>query len=67
MPSGTTPTPTPSPNLDDMDYMKSACLDTAFEELDGKAVCCACSVAETAEQFFWAIQASIRLKEITNA
>lgn len=46
------------------DYYTAACLDTACEQLSLSAVSAACEVAEDAEQFFWAVQAAIKLKEV---
>lgn len=54
-------------DLCDSDYYTAACLDTACEQLPLSAICAACEVAESAEEFFWAVQAAIRLKEIINA
>ena len=51
-------------DLDDADYYTAACLDAACEQLPLSAVSAACEVAEDAEQFFWAVQAAVRLKEV---
>ena len=52
--------------LDDSDYYIAATLDAASEGLNLEAVIIACEVSDSAEDFFWAIQAGIRLKEILN-
>lgn len=52
--------------IDDKDYYTAACLDTACEQLSLSAVSAACEVAEDAEQFFWAVQAAIKLKEVSD-
>lgn len=52
--------------LDDRDYYTTATLDAASEGLNVEAVVIACEVSGSAEDFFWAIQAGIRLKEILN-
>lgn len=53
-------------NLTADDYWLAACLDTAYEGISGEAVTAACEVSENAEQFFWAVQTAIRLKELIN-
>jgi len=51
-------------DLCDTDYWQAACLDTACEQLPLNAISAACQVAQNAEQFFWAVQAAIRLKGV---
>jgi len=51
---------TPTPH----DYYASACADALAEDIQLVALQAAYDVAQTAEQFFWAVQASIRLKEV---
>ena len=53
--------------LTESDYYTAACLDTAYERLDVEAISAACRVSENAEEFFWAVQASVMLKEVCNA
>jgi len=50
--------------LRDADYYTAACLDTAYERVGVEAISAACQVAQNAEQFFWAVQAAIKLKEL---
>jgi len=50
--------------LDDSEYHIAATLDVACEGLSIEAVSAACEVSDSAEDFFWAVQAAIRLKEI---
>lgn len=50
--------------LREADYWQAACLDTAYERVGVEAISAACEVAQNAEQFFWAVQAAIRLKEM---
>lgn len=50
--------------LDDSEYYIAATLDVACEGLSIEAVSAACEVSDSAEDFFWAVQAAIRLKEI---
>lgn len=51
-------------NVDESDYYIAACLDTAYEKLNVEAISAACSVASNAEEFFWAVQAGVILKEV---
>lgn len=51
--------------LTDDDYYRAAIADAVVENLTIYAVQAAHDVAETAEQFFWAVQAAVRLKEMT--
>ncbi len=53
--------------LTESDYYAAACLDTAYERLSVEAVSAACRVSENAEEFFWAVQAAVKLKEMCNA
>jgi len=53
--------------LTESDYYTAACLDTAYEGLDVEAISAACRVSQNAEEFFWAVQAAVRLKEICDA
>ena len=53
--------------LTESDYYTAACLDTAYEGLDVEAVSAACRVSENAEEFFWAVQAAVMLKEVIDA
>ena len=53
--------------LDDSDYWIASCLDTAYEGLSVEAISAACRVSENAEEFFWAVQAAVALKEICDA
>ena len=48
------------------DYYIAACLDTAYEKLNVEAISAACEVAQNAEEFFWAVQTGVKLKEVTN-
>ena len=50
--------------LDDSDYWIAACSDIAYERLDVEAISAACRVSESAEEFFWAVQAAVLLKEV---
>ena len=50
--------------LDDSEYYIAATLDVACEGLSIEAVSVACEVSDSAEDFFWAVQAAIRLKEM---
>jgi hypothetical protein len=52
---------TPEPH----DYYAAACADALVEDLTLAAVQAAYEVSETAEQFFCAVQAALRLKELT--
>ena len=52
--------------IGDTDYWIAACLDTAYEGLDVEAISAACMVSESAEEFFWAVQAAVMLKEVTS-
>lgn len=54
---------TPEP----IDWCAAACADALVEGLTLHALQCAHEVARTPEEFFWAVWASIRLKEITDA
>ena len=46
------------------DYTAAACADALAEGLTLHALQCAHEVASSPEEFFWAVQASIRLAEI---
>ena len=50
--------------LSEHEYFIAACSDIACEKLDVQAVAAAYEVAESAEDFFWAVQAAVKLKEI---
>ena len=50
--------------IKDKDYWIAAASDIAYEELPVAVVQAAHDVSATAEQFFYAVQASIKLKEI---
>lgn len=50
--------------LSDQDYMVAACCDVLVEQLTLQDVATANEVSNSAEEFFWAIQAVVRLKEI---
>jgi len=50
--------------LTEHDYWIAACSDIAYERLSIEAVAAAHEVSETAEGFFWAVQAAIWLKEV---
>lgn len=50
--------------LEDSQYYLAAAADIAMEGLDVSAVILAEEVSDSAEAFFWAIQAAIRLKEL---
>lgn len=52
--------------LSDDDYYIAAVCDAVAENLTLGAVDAAHSVASNAEQFFWAVQAAVRLKEIAD-
>lgn len=52
---------------DDKDYCSAACADALVEGLTLTALQAAHDVARTPEEFYWAVQASIVLKETTNA
>ena len=47
-----------------VDWCAAACADALVEGLTLHALQAAHDVAETPEEFFWAVQASIRLKEV---
>ena len=47
-----------------VDWCAAACADALVEGLTLHALQAAHEVAETPEEFFWAVQASIRLKEV---
>lgn len=49
---------------DCVDYAVAACADALVEGLTLSALQAAHEVSETTEQFFWAVQASIKLKEL---
>ena len=49
------------------DYTAAACADALVEGLTLHALQCAHEVARSPEEFFWAVQGSIKLKEITDA
>jgi hypothetical protein len=51
-----TPTPT--------DYCAAACADALVEGLTLHALQCAHDVARSPEEFFWAVQASVRLHHL---
>jgi hypothetical protein len=53
-------------NPSDDDYYIAAISDAVYENITIVAVDAAHRVAQNAEQFFWAVQASIRLKEIVD-
>ena len=46
------------------DYCAAACADALVEGLTLHALQCAHEVAETPEEFFWAVWASIKLQTI---
>jgi hypothetical protein len=50
----------------DSEWLLAACGDIAMENLSVDAVLAAHMVANSAEEFFWAIQAAIKLKEMVN-
>jgi len=50
--------------IGDTDYWIAACSDIAYEKLSIEAVAAAYEVSGTAEQFFYAIQAAVTLKEV---
>ena len=49
--------------LSDVDWCSAACADALVEGLTISALQAAHDVAETPEEFFWAVQASVRLKD----
>jgi fructosamine-3-kinase len=51
-------------NLTPDDYYRAACLDAAHEKLSVDAISQAYVVSKDAKEFFVAIQAAIKLKEI---
>jgi hypothetical protein len=51
---------------DDKDYCSAACVDALVENLTLSALQAAHDVAQTPEEFYWAVQASIMLKEMAN-
>ena len=53
-------------HLTDDDYYIAAISDAVAENLTLVAVDAAYKVAQNAEQFFWAVQASVWLKGMTN-
>lgn len=53
--------------LDDLDYYIAGFFDAAYENLPFETVLIAEEISENGEQFFWAVQAAVRLKEICNA
>ena len=54
-------------SLTDDEYYRAAIADAVFENLTISAVQAAHDVSETAEQFFWAVQASVWLKGLCDA
>lgn len=52
--------------LSEVDWCSAACADALVEGLTISALQAAHDVAETPEEFFWAVQASVRLKEIVD-
>ena len=51
---------------DCVDYAAAACADALVEGLTISALQAAHDVSETPEQFFWAVQGAIKLKELVN-
>jgi hypothetical protein len=51
---------------DDVDWCSAACVDALMENLTLQALQAAHDVAATPEEFWVAVTASIRLKEIVN-
>lgn len=51
-------------NLTSDDYYRAAIADAIVEDLTIVAADAAHHVAQSGEEFFWAIQASIQLKEV---
>lgn len=51
-------------SLDNTDYCAAACADALVEGLTLDALQAAHDVASTPEEFFWAVQASIKLAEV---
>lgn len=49
--------------LSDVDWCSAACADALVEGLTISALQAAHDVAETPEEFFWAVQASVRMKD----
>jgi hypothetical protein len=54
-------------NPDDVDWCAAVCADALVEGLTIAALQAACDVAETPEEFFWAVHASIELKGLLDA
>lgn len=52
---------------DDKDYCSAACVDALVENLTLSALQAAHDVSRTPEEFYWAVQASIMVKEIGDA
>lgn len=50
----------------DVDWCSAACADALVENLTIVALQAAHDVAETPEEFFWAVVASITLMEVVN-
>jgi hypothetical protein len=48
----------------DVDYASAACADALVEGLTLHALQCAHEVARSPEEFFWAVQASVRLHHL---
>lgn len=53
--------------LDPKDYTSAACADALVEGLTLYALQAAHDVADSPQNFFWAVQGAILLKEITDA
>lgn len=49
---------------DDVDWCSAACADALVEGLTLQALQAAHDVARTPQEFHWAVQASVRLKDI---
>ena len=54
-------------DVDPKDYTSAACADALVEGLTLYALQAAHDVAQTPEEFFWAVQGAILLKETINA
>ncbi len=52
------------PLVRDIDWCAAACADALVADLSIESLQCAHEVAETPEQFFWAVSASIWLDEM---
>jgi hypothetical protein len=53
-------------NIEDVDWCAAACADALVEGLTLHALQAAYEVARTPQEFYWAVAAAIKLKEMVN-